>query len=105
MKTLKNLERLQQLHNLIETEKTGTPLELANKMDISERLVYNLLEKLKDLNANIGYNRKNKTYYYDDDFILKVKISITVISNNELTEIFAGSYFFKRKYFSAGFVQ
>ncbi len=30
MKNLKNLERLQQLHNLITNENTGTPKELAN---------------------------------------------------------------------------
>lgn len=93
MKTLKNLERLQQIHELIEAENTGTPGELANKMNVSERLVYNLIDQLKDFEADIAYSRKSKTYYYCEDFELKVNISVTVISNNQLTEIFAGSYF------------
>ncbi|TVZ26623.1 HTH domain-containing protein [Gillisia sp. Hel_I_86] len=93
MSTLKNLERLQQLHNLINTETTGSPSELANKMNISERLVYNLIEQLKDFEAAICYSRKSKTYYYCEDFQLEVNISVTVMTNNELTEIFAGSYF------------
>lgn len=93
MKSIKNLERLQQLHKMIEAENTGTPGEISEKMNISERLVYNLIEQLKDLEASICYSRKSKTYYYCEDFRLKVNISVTVISNNELTEIFAGSYF------------
>lgn len=93
MKTLKNLERLQQIHELIEAENTGTPGELANKMNVSERLVYNLIEQLKDFEAVISYSRKSKTYYYCEDFELRVNISVTVISDKQLTEIFAGSYF------------
>lgn len=93
MRSIKNLERLQQLHNLIDAETTGSPSELANKLNVSERLVYNLIEQLKDLEAAICYSRKSKTYYYCEDFQLEVNISVTVMSNNELTEIFAGSYF------------
>jgi len=93
MSTLKNLERLQQLHNLIDTQSTGSPGELADKLNVSERLVYNLIEQLKDFEAAICYSRKSKTYYYCEDFQLEVNISVTVMSNNELTEIFAGSYF------------
>lgn len=93
MKTLKNLERLQQIHELIEAENTGTPGEIANKMEISERLVYNLIEQLKDFEAEICYSRKSKTYYYCEDFQLKVTFSVTVMAKNQLTEIFGGSYF------------
>lgn len=96
MKTLKNLEHLQQLHTLIENETTGTPMELAGKLDTSERQVYNLLEQLRDYKANICYSRKSKTYYYCDDFKLEVSISVRVMSNNELTNVYAGSYFLKK---------
>lgn len=97
MKNIKNLERLQQLHILITNENTGTPKELANQMYISERKVYQLIEELKDLNASICYSRSRKTYYYDDDFKLMINISVTVLSNNEVTEIFGGGYFLKKK--------
>lgn len=98
MKTsLKSLERLQQLHELIEAENTGTPGELACKMSISKRMVYNLIDQLKNFEASICYCRKTKTYYYSKDFQLKVSISVSVISNNELTEIFAGSYLLQEK--------
>jgi predicted DNA-binding transcriptional regulator YafY len=98
MKTIKNLERLQQLHELIEGENTGSPKELAYKMNTSERSIFNLIDQLKDFEASICYSRKSKTYYYHNDFQLKINISVSVISNDELTEIFAGSYFIKQKY-------
>lgn len=92
MKTIKSLERLRQLHVLIEQEHTGSPKELARRMKVSERLVYLLLEYLKDYNASIEYDRSRRTYYYADDFQLDIQISVAVISNNERTEIFGGSY-------------
>ncbi|WP_136468018.1 HTH domain-containing protein [Flagellimonas onchidii] len=95
MKTVKNLERLQQIHLLIENENTGSPYELANQMGVSERLIYNLIEQLKDFNANICYDRSRKTYYYLNDFQLQVSISVSIISDEEVTEVFGGSYFEK----------
>ncbi len=92
MKSIKNLERLRQLHVLIENERTGSPKDLAHRMKISERLVYNLIEQLKDFEASICYDRGRKTYYYNDDFQLKVKISVFVISNNEVTRILGDTF-------------
>ncbi len=92
MKTIKNLERLQQLHELIEKECTGSPGELANKLNISERSVYLLVEQLRDFNALVTYNRGRKTYYYEEDFKLAIGISVSVSSNGGVTDIFAGSY-------------
>ncbi|RAV29509.1 DNA-binding protein [Sinomicrobium soli] len=93
MKNLKNLERLQQLHQLIAREATGSPTQLARLMQISERKVYQLIEQLKDIEAPVSYSRVHKTYFYEDDFDLKVTVSVRVLRDNELTEIFGGSYF------------
>ncbi|WP_339663547.1 DNA-binding protein [uncultured Polaribacter sp.] len=97
MKNLKTIERLQQLHKLIINENTGSPKELALLMSISERSIHLLLEQLKDYNANICYSRSRKTYYYCEDFDLKVSISVSVLTNNEVTQIFGGSYFLNNK--------
>lgn len=97
MKNLKNLERLQQLHQRIVQENTGTPKELANFMNISERSLYKLIEQLKDLTAPICYNRISNTYFYNGDFELQVSISVTALSNDEVIQVFGGSYFLKKK--------
>ncbi|XKX04955.1 DNA-binding protein [Tenacibaculum maritimum] len=95
MKNLKTLERLQQLHNLIVNENTGTPEELSELLRISKRSVHSLIKELKDYEANICYSKSRKTYYYSSDFDLQVSISVNVLTNNEITKIFGGSYFSK----------
>ncbi len=105
MKTIKNLERLQQIHQLIVQEKTGTPKQLASRLQISERSVHLLLAYLKDLKAPLHYCRKNQTYYYTQPFEIQIHISVTVLNDNEKTEIFGGSYFLSKKYFHARFLQ
>lgn len=93
MKNLKTLERLQQLHLRIKNENTGRPKQLAALMQISQRSVYILMNKLKDYNADIRYSRNKATYYYANAFDLRVAISVTVLNGDEVTEIFGGSYF------------
>ncbi len=101
MKNLKSLERLQQLHNLIATENSGTPKELATLMQISERSIHLLIEQLKDYNADICYSRSRKTYYYCEGFDLQVSISVKVLTNNEVTQVFGGSYFLQSNLYIA----
>lgn len=97
MKNIKHIERLQQIHNLIKTECTGAPADLARRMEISERTVYYLIEQLRDYDAQIGYDRSRRTYFYKDDFILEVNFSICIGALDEVTEIMEGSYLYKNR--------
>ena len=92
MKNIKHIERLQQLHNLIVDECTGSPTDLAQRMEISERTVYYLLEQLKDYDAKIGYDRSRRSYFYKSDFVLEVNFSICIGAYDEVMEIMEGSY-------------
>lgn len=91
MNSIKNLERLQQLHSLIEDECTGSPSELASRLHISERLVYHLIEQLKDFKALIRYDRGRKTYFYQEYFRFQVRISVQIMNEGEMTELFGGT--------------
>ena len=97
MKNLKNLERLQQLHELIVKQATGSPPQIAHLMQVSERKIYQLVEQLKDIGAPITYSKRHKTYFYTEDFELKISLSVTVSRNGEIAEIFDGSYFLPRQ--------
>ncbi len=92
MNTIKTLERLQKIHSLIENECTGSPYELASKLNISERSIYNLIEYLRDFEAEISYDRSRKTYYYRNPFVLNLNISLCVGTENAVTEVLGGSY-------------
>ncbi len=92
MNTIKTLERLQRIHSLIQKECTGSPYELAGKMNISERSIYNLIDYLRDFNACVGYDRARKTYYYKNNFSLSLQISLSIGTDDEITEVLGGSY-------------
>ena len=90
MKTIKNLRRLNELHNLIEQECTGSPKQLANRLYVSERLIYCLIEQLRDYGAEVRYDRGRRTYYYLSDFQFEVNISVAVGNQHGRTQIYAG---------------
>jgi len=98
MKTLKQLERLRKAHKLIQQENTGTPAEFANRLFISERELYRILEYLKEVDAMISFSRTANSYYYTDDFDLLVNVSVKVLINEEIKTIYAGSTILKENF-------
>lgn len=90
MKTIKQIERLRKVHDLIKLHNTGTPEFFANKLHISERQLYNCLDSLKEMDAPIQYDRKMQTYYYTENFDLLVNVKVQVMFKNELRDINAG---------------
>lgn len=74
-------------------------------MNTSERSIYNLINELKILGAEICYNRTTKTYYYCNDFKIELNISLKVITERNARNLYGGSYFLKENYFPARFLQ
>lgn len=63
------------IDNLIMKEMTGSPKQLASKLAITERSVYNYLAFMKrELNAPITYNYQRLSYVYHDDWEFKFNI-------------------------------
>ena len=105
MKTLKQLERLRKAHQLIQQECTGTPSEFANKLNISERQLYNITDYLKEIDAPIKYQRKTETYYYTTSFDLLINISVQVLISDEVRNIYAGATFLNENFLTARLLQ
>ncbi|SDC80241.1 hypothetical protein [Williamwhitmania taraxaci] len=55
---------ISRVDDLIYRKATGTPSELAEMFDTSERSIYRLIQALKCLNLPIAYCKQQKTYYY-----------------------------------------
>ena len=56
------------LNDLITNEQTGRPKELASKLGITERSVYNYIAFMKrEMKAPILYNSQRISYIYNDD--------------------------------------
>ena len=62
--SLEPLSRLEYLDDLINRKATGPPSELATKLQVSQRWVYEQIKILKDRGAPIQYDRKRRSYYY-----------------------------------------
>lgn len=64
MHLLKIRQQLSHLHSLIQIQATGTPEQLAQRMGVTDRTVKSLIAQLRQLDADICYCHRRRTYYY-----------------------------------------
>jgi len=57
--------RLEYLDFLIQKKGTGTPVQLAEKLQVCNRTIFEYIEILKELGAEIKYDSKSQTYFYE----------------------------------------
>jgi hypothetical protein len=69
----------QRIDHLIRTRATGTPAQLASRLNICERDVYRLLADLRDQGFPIAYDKQADTYYYMEP----VKLDISIVVGGE----------------------
>ena len=59
-------DRMQMIDRLIMIKGTGTPKQLARRLNISESTLYEFLQFMRSMGAPIAYCRDRKTYYYSE---------------------------------------
>lgn len=64
MESVKLLSALSRMDQLIRFRETGTPEDFANRLGISVRSLYNYLNIMKELGADIQYNKYTHSYEY-----------------------------------------
>jgi len=57
--------RLEHIDRLIRMKGTGTPKQLAERLHISESLLYEYLSFMKEHGAPIVYGKLRQSYYYE----------------------------------------
>jgi len=82
-------DKLERINTLIRLRATGTPKDLAKKLNITERTVYRLIKQLKDMGCPIYYDKHRGSYCYKEEgkLIFKFeleKIDIEVIKNEKM---------------------
>ncbi|HEY4287953.1 MAG TPA: HTH domain-containing protein [Puia sp.] len=60
-------QRLNRIDHLIRIKGTGTPGQLAEKIGMSERSMYEYIRLMKEFGAPVVYSRSRKSYYYVED--------------------------------------
>jgi predicted DNA-binding transcriptional regulator YafY len=74
---------MHRIHQLIKREATGSADEFAGRFKLKKRQLYYLLDEFKDYGAEIRYSRIRNTYYYDNDFEVKVVVSTHPLMDSE----------------------
>jgi predicted DNA-binding transcriptional regulator YafY len=83
MKLLEQIDRLNRLHEMIQYRRTGTPKQLAKRLNLSTSMVYKLMEELRLNEAPIEYSRQLQSYYYSRRFLMKIKIDFRPLLEEE----------------------
>jgi len=79
MKFFDTLNRLKVIVLELENENTGNADELAAKLNISRRMLYNYFEYLQSYNIEIKFDRKRNTYFLKDDVKIEIKPPFIII--------------------------
>ncbi len=61
---IKHIELIGRIDQLIRLQATGTPQELAEKLDISRTKLYRTINTMKSLNAPIQYDATLQSFVY-----------------------------------------
>lgn len=75
---VRNIDRLIRLHN------TGNADEFAQKLNISRRQIYNILEEFKSLGLCISYNRSQRSFVYDRPYQIDISFNIRELADEDM---------------------
>lgn len=71
MKLITTLQTIQRIDQLVRLKATGTPTQLAKRIKLSERSIYNIVDTMKIMGAPIYYNKSRRSYCYEKDVQFK----------------------------------
>jgi predicted DNA-binding transcriptional regulator YafY len=67
MKIDKLQRKLERIDQLIRLKATGTPREFAKKLNISKSTVYEYLKDLKEIGADVIYDKNRNSFIYKEE--------------------------------------
>jgi predicted DNA-binding transcriptional regulator YafY len=62
----KFIERFKRLDEIISNKSSGTPAQLAARLEISESTLYEFIAVMKELGAPVQYDKQACRYYYEE---------------------------------------
>ena len=66
MNFIEKLQVIERVDGLIRRKATGSAQELADRLGVSRRCVYDIIEVMKTMGALIEYDQQRKTFYYSE---------------------------------------
>lgn len=69
-----DIQKIIKINDLIASGRSGTPRNLAEKLGVSERMLYLIIRYMKDeLHAPVKYDRNKLRYYYSEKGVLNFR--------------------------------
>ena len=97
----KELFLIERLDQLIRLKATGSPTDLAAKLNISERHVYNIINKIKEVyRAPLEFDKNINSYTYTEKGKILIGFQKDIIPQNGLKKILGGKNYSLKFYFS-----
>lgn len=93
MAIIEKINRIERLHRLLVTEKTGTPQQLAERLGVSRASLYHLIDELSSYNSPVTYSRKHETFFYEKNNKTSMGYKLEVLDNDENRTITGGYNF------------
>lgn len=88
MNILEQIRLVEQLDQLIRMKATGTPKDIAARLEMSERNFYRLIDGMKTMGFPISYCKLRQTYFYEKT--VKFSFEIYAIDEQEKGKIKGG---------------
>jgi predicted DNA-binding transcriptional regulator YafY len=90
MPAMKYINKILRINTLVKLRATGSPRELAYKLGISERSVYEYISNMKELGAPIAFSYSHNSYIYYKDGDLVIGFSHDMLDEEEEQITFGG---------------
>lgn len=89
MTLIEKLQLIERIDGLIRRKATGPPKELASRLNVSERTIYNIIDQMKIMGAPIKYCSSSSNYRYDSPVSFSFRF---IPSENENKSIQGGRH-------------
>ncbi len=101
MTFLERIRTIERIDQLIRLKATGSPDDLAKKLGVTRSTVYEFIECMKDMDAEIQYCKVRKSFYYETEKVLAIGfVEKNKIKGGERNNFDIFEYNFQRPIFS-----
>lgn len=78
-------ERISRIDRLIRLKATGSPADLARRLEISESALYRYLSYMRLMGAPIAFSRSSNSYIYEDNGKFQVGFVLNPVNTEKYT--------------------
>jgi len=94
-------ELIERIDQLIRLKNTGNANELANKLDVCERTIFNILKRIREeYKAPVSYNEYKNSYVYDVNGRIVLEFQSKILKTSDMDKIKGGKFILLEKNYS-----